>query len=213
MLWDGFARHTPTLDNKSAVRLIVVDTALLPHAGELITQMAEAHNWLEVGDSIDDIVEAAFETVGIYYNLMLLGMVNQFLGTVPSGWLALDGATHDEADYPELHAVLPASMKTGSDFTLPDMTEAIAFGTNTPAEVGDTGGSNATTLTIGQLPAHDHSYTPPVLNIDLEGVGVPDIMAAGVGIPTVTGSTGSGDSIDNRPSFVKVLFAVYSGRV
>jgi len=210
---DGIARHTPTLVNQSAVRLVVADTALLPDIGGALTELLSETEWLEVGDTPADIIESMYAMVTEYYNMTLIGMINQFITAVPVGWLALDGATHDGDDYPELFDALPASMKTGSDFTLPDMTDVFVFGTNTAGEIGDTAGENTTTLTIGQLPAHDHTYTPPVLNLDLEAPGVPDILAAGVGTPTVTGSTGSGDTIDNRPSSIRVLFAVYAGRV
>lgn len=209
---DGFARHTPTLDNESAVRLVMVDTALLPHASELLTQLTEETHWIEVGDTVEDILDAAWATVTEYYNMSLIGMVNQFIGSIPSGWLALDGSVHTKNDYPELWAVLPDSMTTPGNFTLPDMTDTFMMGTNTVSEIGDTGGENTTTLTVGQLPAHDHVYTPPVFNIDLEAPGAPDVLAAGVGTPTTTSATGNGETIDNKPALIKVLFAVYSGR-
>lgn len=209
---DGIARHTPTLDNESAVRLVIADTALLPHFGELLAQLTEESHWLEVGDPVADILDAAWTTITEYYNMGLIGMVNQFLGSIPSGWLALDGTTHTKDDYPELWATLPDSMTTPSNFTLPDYVDTFVMGTNTPTEVGDIGGENATTLTVAQLPAHTHTYTPPVFNIDLEAPGAPDIFAAGVGTPISTGSTGNGDTVENRPSFIKVLFAVYAGR-
>jgi len=213
MTRDGIARHTPTLSSQSAVRLVIADTALLPDIGGALTQLLSETDWLEVGDTVADVIDSMWATVIEYYNMSLIGMVNQFISAVPSGWLAMDGSTHDGADYPELFAVLPASMKAGSDFSLPDMGNAFVFGTNDSGEIGDTGGSNTTTLTIAQLPAHTHTYVPPVVNIDLEAPGVPDILAAGIGTPTATGSTGAGDTIENRPVFIKVLFAVYSGRV
>jgi len=210
---DGIARHTPTLNSQSAVRLVIADTALLPDIGGALTELLSEIEWLEVGDSPADIIESMYATVMEYYNMTLIGMVNQFITEVPVGWLALDGSTHAEDDYPELHEALPASMKAGSNFTLPDLTDVFVFGTNTGSEIGDTAGQNTTTLTIAQMPEHSHSYVPPVLNLDLEAPGVPDILAAGVGTATLTGSTGSGDTIENRPSSIKVLFAVYAGRV
>lgn len=209
---DGIARHTPTLSNDSAVRLVIADTALLPHYGELLAQLTEDAVWLEVGDPVADIVESAWATITEYYNMGLIGMVNQFLGSIPDGWLPLDGSVHTKNDYPELWAALPDSMTTPGNFTLPDYTDTFVMGTNTPAEIGDTGGENSTTLTEAQLPAHTHTYTPPVFNVDLEAPGAPDVLAAGVGTTTTTGATGSGDPIENRPSFIKVLFAVYAGR-
>lgn len=209
---DGILRHTPTLDGNGAIRLLITDVALLPFVGEQLALLTEENSWLEVGDSIADVTAAIWETITLYYNEMLIGMVNQFLGDIPSGWLLLDGTIHPKNNYPELHAVLPDDLKTPGNFTLPDMTGVFSVGAVTKAASGVTGGQNSYALTVGQLPAHTHTYTPPVVNIDLEAPGVPDILAAGIGAPTATGSTGSGDSVDNRPEFVTFQYAIYAGR-
>ena len=142
---------------------------------------------------------------------MLIGSLQAFLTLPPSGWLICDGTTYDKVDYPELWSVLPSQLTSPTQLTLPDFTSAFLAGTDTEAEIGDTAGENTTSLSVAQLPAHSHLYTPPVLTINAETPVVP-IPTAGIGTPTQTGNTGSGDDIDNRPSHVLVMFAVFAGR-
>lgn len=207
----GFARHTPTLSGDKAVRILTVDTALLPDLGDAITTLTNGAHWVEVGDSVEDVLVAARYMVDRYYAMPFIGSVQLFLAVIPVGWLLLDGDVYDKADYPELHAVLPSQMKTSTEFTLPDMSEVFPQGVTTEGDVDSSGGENVTNLTVAQLAAHTHTYTPPVLTINAETPVVP-IPTAGIGAPTNTGSTGSGDDIENRPAFVGFFFAVFAGR-
>jgi microcystin-dependent protein len=206
------ARHTPSLSGDKAVRLVIADIALLPDIGDALTQVTNASHWVEVGDPVEDIVASVFETVTDYYNVMLVGLVSQFLVAIPPGWLQLDGATYSENDYPLLYAALPSQLKNGSNFTLPDMTDVYPYGATDSSEIGDSGGLNSYQLSIAQLPAHSHLYTPPIIDIDVKTVGAPDPFGARLGTPISTTNTGSGNSIDNRPAFVEMLFAVYAGQ-
>lgn len=206
----GIARHTPTLSGDKAVRLVAVDSGLLPDIGDAITQLTNEFVWLEVGDTVDDIVASVFETVTDYYDSMLIGLVSQFLASIPPGWLQLDGATYSEDDYPLLFSRLPSQFKTGSNFTLPDMTDTFPLGATNTADLGDTGGLNSITLTIAQLPAHTHTEIPPIVGVTIGSAGppVPDIA---IGPPIASGPAGSGASIDIRPAFVELLFGIYAG--
>jgi hypothetical protein len=208
----GIARHTPTLAGNRAVRLLVIDTALLPHFGEAIGALSLASEWVEIEDPISDVVDSAMASLIAYYDNLMIGSVSSWLIPPPPGWLLLDGTTHDKVDYPELWAALPEQLKSGSDFTLPDTASTFQAGTTVEDDIGDEAGANTFALTVAQLPAHDHTYTNPIPNIDLEAPGVPDIVAAGVGPGSTTGLTGSGDEIDNRPEHVLFMFAIYAGR-
>ncbi len=208
---DGIARHTPTLSGSKAVRLVAVDSALLPDIGDALTQLTNDFIWAYKGDAVSDIVAAVFETVTSYYELMLVGLVSQFLATIPTGWLQLDGSTHLKADYPILWERLPSQLRTATDFTLPDLTDVFINGATNAAEIGDQGGSNSYALTEAQLAAHTHTEIPAVLGVDVGGAG-PPLPSATPGTPIATSSTGSGASIDNRPAFVEMLFAVYAGQ-
>lgn len=208
----GVARHTPQLAGNRAVRLLVIDAALLPHVGEAIGALSLESEWVEIEDSVSDVVDSAMASLLAYYANLMVGSVSSWMfSPPPPGWLALDGTTYDKADYPELWEVLPDGLKSASDFTLPDMAEQFQAGTNTESEIGDQAGDNSFALTVGQLPTHSHLYTPPSLTIEAETPTTP-LPTAGIGTPTQTGTTGNGDVIDNRPEHVLFSFAVYAGR-
>lgn len=211
---DGIARHTPTLSGITEGRIILVDSSLWPHIGDAITSLTFAYNWLEIGDPVDDITSAAYEAVDSFYGTAMIGKVDIFLKSVPDGWLPLDGTTYDEDDYPELYAVLDSAFVDAgnSQFTLPDMRDLFITGSGTSYTLGQTGGESTHSLTIAELPAHTHTYTPPIPNIDLEAPGAPDIVAAGVGTTSNTGSTGSGDGHENKPPFIALVYGIFAGR-
>ena len=205
------ARHTPTLAGKKKIGAMSLDVALSPHLGDAITQLTNSWIWEEVGDTVEDVVAACKDSVESWYSNMLIGSVAPWLSTPPDGWLLLDGSTYDGGDYPELFDVLDAALKSGSNFTLPDTTGSFAFGVLAKADAGQVTGSNILNLTVGQLPAHTHTYTPPVLTVNAETPVIP-IPTAGIGSPIATGSTGSGDDIDKRPERFGLIFAVFAGR-
>jgi len=206
------ARHTPTLTSKRVTRLVTVDVALLGHVGDAIAILTEESQWKVIGSSVSDVVTELRDTLDSYYQDSMIGKIDQFISTPPSAWLELDGSTYDQADYPELAAILPAAWKAGGNFTLPDVQDYFSSFVGSSGTVGTVGGDNSYELTTGQLPAHTHTYTPPVVDVDLEGPGVPDVLAARLGAPTSTGSTGDGDSIDNRPLFISFILAIFAGR-
>lgn len=208
----GIARHTPELSGNKAVRLVVADTALLPHLGELIGQLTNEHEWYEDQDTIEAVLVAAWETLESWYAVHMIGQISHFISTSPPGWLEFDGATYDGDDYPELFDKLPASWITVGDFTLPDLEDSFLSGVGAGGTIGAVGGSNSYALSIAQLPSHSHLYTPPSLTIEAETPTTP-LPTAGIGTPTQTGTTGSGDSIDNRPEFLTLVVAIYAGRV
>lgn len=102
------------------------------------------------------------------------GMVMAFVGELPpTGWLACDGADYEEADYPELAAILPDVWRTfrGADdpgdgfFRVPLLNGLAIIGVGTGAmnpttdirELGIVVGEQATTLITDQMPSHNHT--------------------------------------------------------
>jgi microcystin-dependent protein len=207
-----YDRRTPVLTNNSAVRLIVVDTALLPHVSDALGQMTTDWGWEEVGDPVDDVTNALEDMIEMYYQNDLIGMINTFALVTPDGWLDLDGETYAKADYPELALVIPAGWISGANFTLPDMQDVFVSGAGSAGTPGATSGANSYELDVGQLPSHSHLYTPPALTIEAETPTTP-LPTAGIGTPTQTGTTGDGDTIDNRPDNISYVVAIFAGRV
>ncbi len=188
-----------------------IDVALIPHFSDAVTALTNSWEWEAVEDDIADVVAACKESVEIWYSDMLIGSVVPWIINPPPGWLLLDGSTYASADYPELSDLLPAHLISGSDFILPDVENAFPFGVVDKDDSAGVDGSNDLTLSIAQLPAHTHTYTPPTLTINAETPVVP-IPTAGIGAPIATGSTGSGDSIDKRPLRFGLVYAVFAGR-
>lgn len=211
---DGISRHTPTLAGSIQSRVVSCDPALFPHIGDLLTGLTNDWTWLEVGDTVEDVTLAAWAAVTSFYGDAMIGQIDLFLKALPSGWLELDGTTYDEADYPELYAAIHADFKneTLEQFTLPDFSDRFVVAEGSSYGIGDTGGSDTHTLTESEMPAHTHTYTPPLADVDLEAPGAPDILAARLGTPTTTSSTGGGNAHENRPPYIAVTFGIFAGR-
>lgn len=214
MVADGIGRHTPTLSGRKIVRALSIDDALIPHVSDAIAQLTIADNWVEVDDTISDIVDESIDALTSWYlSNMLIGQVSSFLGSLPSFWLALDGDTHDRVDYPELWDSLDSQYKDSTTFTLPDLSDLfLANAGSGTYSLGESGGEETHTLTTSEIPSHTHSYVPPIVDLDLEAPGVPDIAAARLGPPTSTGSTGGGAAHENRPPFHAVIMGIFAGR-
>jgi microcystin-dependent protein len=206
------ARHTPLLSGENKIRALSIDSALFPHVGDAITNLTNNWEWEKVGDDIADVVAACKESVESWYSDMLIGSVLPWIINPPPGWLLLDGSTHASADYPELSALLPVHLISGANFILPDVENAFPFGVLDQDDGSVVSGTNVLNLTIGQLPAHNHTYTPPVVDIDVKTSGAPTPYGARLGSPIATGDTGAGDDIDNRPKRFGLVYAVFSGR-
>jgi microcystin-dependent protein len=214
MAADGFGRHTPTRSGRKITRALSIDDALIPHVSDAIAQLTIENSWVEKGDSIEDIVGECFDALDSWYlGYMFVGQISSFLGGLPSFWLSLNGDTHDKVDYPELWEALDNQYKDATTLTLPNLSDLFlaAAGSGTYA-LGETGGENSHTLVTAEIPGHTHTYLPPVVDLDLEGVGVPDILAARLGTPIPTGSTGGGDPHENRPPFYAVTMGIFAGR-
>jgi hypothetical protein len=205
------ARHTPTLESKRVTRLITVDVALLGHVGDAIAELTYEHNWKEVGDPVSDVLTEFTETLESFYQDSMIGKIDQFINTPPAAWLEFDGSTYDEEDYPELTEIIPAGWRAGGNFTVPDLENYFSGFVGSGGVPGITGGSNTFALTVGQLPAHTHTELPPTVGVEIGGAGAP-LPSTAIGAPIASGSTGSGDDIDNRPLHINFILAIFSGR-
>lgn len=93
-----------------------------------------------------------------------VGAVLSFAGaTAPVGWLLCNGAAVSRTVYAQLFAVISTTFGVGNGtttFNVPDLRDRVALTKGTVnATLAATGGATtaSTTLTVGNLPAHDHS--------------------------------------------------------
>jgi microcystin-dependent protein len=194
------------------------DRASVFHAGAISiavmqTALAELENYWNWKDSGLDLTVAQWDEIQAAINSAQWALMDNYLigtlywtvrETLPSFVLPLDGSTFDAVDFPLLFEILPEGWKDGESFTLPDWRGKFPIIPSPAYGFGDTGGETTHVLSENEMPIHSHYYNPPVFNVDLESPGAPDLLAAGVGLPTTTGTAGGGQAHNNMPPYVGV---------
>lgn len=116
----------------------------------------------EVITEINNATDAA-----VFAGCYMIGQVIELVtNDVPAWVLPCDGTEYLGSDYPELWAVIHDNLKTdGTHFRTPDRNRRIAWGET----VGAQEGSEEHTLTVVELPAHNHYYNTVTFDfIELE---------------------------------------------
>jgi microcystin-dependent protein len=201
-------------------------------------ELTEIERWsfgeTELNTSQQDDIEAL--TAKAYTELM----TNPLLGTIfpyattnpPPGSLACDGAGYLRVDYPQLYAALDSAFIVDADnFLVPDLQGRTIIGVGTGSGLtaraaNDTGGEESHVLITAELAAHAHGVTDPT-HSHTEGIAIPAVGAALVGVPIpsavpglgVTGFSGTGLTVnaagsdtahENMPPFVALGYAIWA---
>lgn len=92
-------------------------------------------------------------------NLIPVGSVISYAGPVsPYGWLLCNGNSYDVVTYPELFDLIGYTYGGSSSlFKVPDLRIRVPIGVGTGYPLASLGGSATHTLTVAQLPAHNHT--------------------------------------------------------
>jgi microcystin-dependent protein len=95
-------------------------------------------------------------------NLVPPGTVTQFAGaTAPTGYLLCQGQSLSTTTFGNLFNVIGYTYGgSGSSFSLPNLQNRVPVGKGPDAEfdvLGETGGAKTHTLTIAEMPSHNHS--------------------------------------------------------
>lgn len=153
---------------------------------------------------IEMIEQAEYELMSNF----AIGQIVPILGVSSSDFLlAMDGSSYAETDYPELSAILPASLKSGGNFTLPDLSDTFIIGTDADGNIANSVGSNQHTLSVNEMPAHTHSYTQTSAIPTAAGIE-PTFADLTTQFPSVTGSAGGGLPHNNIPSSLKAKYYI-----
>lgn len=156
----------------------------------------------------------------IFSGCTMIGQVMWLATAVPDWCLLCDGSEYDNEDYPELAAVIDSAYQTSPiTFEVPDLISRFVRGAVVP---GTEGGEASHTLTVSEMPAHDHgihahSAHDHIGGLDVEApAGVPDVSASPP-FPSTTGTsgvdfTGGGEAHNNLPPYhdlIPVIVARY----
>jgi microcystin-dependent protein len=146
--------------------------------------------------------------------------------TVPTGWLLCDGASIARAIYLNLYNAIGYTYGgSGDNFNVPDIRGRVAIGTGTgdgltTRNLGNTGGAETHTLSVGEMPSHSHSSNATGGSIGLisstgnntaaNGLdstsGEPDLFAS---LPALTiNSAGSSNAHNNMQPFINLNYLI-----
>lgn len=179
-----------------------------------LSLLAKSYNWEKFGDVIPEDAAQAWllaneETLnylpcsgGI---IMPVGSVFFHAGlTVPDGTLLCDGASLLIDDYPLLYEVIGTVYGGDSThFNLPDLTEKFPLGAEDDTVVGDTGGSASHTLSVNEIPAHQHGIKATVSQGAVSGSNPRWQSNSFVAVQTE--AAGGGQPHNNMPPYIKLL--------
>lgn len=100
-----------------------------------------------------------------------------------------------------------ADFALNKNITIPDLRGKSAFGRGgvKPAIQGDSGGLEDVTLTIPEIPPHDHDFTAAISSSNLDAGPFPATILSGT---TQTTMTGGGNAHENMPPWVSVSYVI-----
>lgn len=177
-----------SLDSVVIVRPVSIDRSLLYLIGGALEWLVDYEPLEQTGSlTVAEVRTLLSEMLWNWYNgecngggetVVGTGLCLPFAGeTIPAGFLLCDGAEYLQSAYPDLYAQIGTIY--GGDathFNVPDMTRSVpigygGFGDN----VGDTGGEEAHSLSVSEMPFHNHGVT----SIALYGSGGGNVLGSG----------------------------------
>ena len=149
--------------------------------------------------------------------LVPAGSMNMFAGSsAPTGYLLCDGSSYSTATYPDLFAVIGYTYGGSSGtFTVPDMRGRFGEGVSSGVvgisnkTLGQTGGEETHTLTIGELPPHNFNVNLPATYDVLNLFSAFGQAAVAAGSQQYTTNTiGSGDAFNQLSPYLAVNYII-----
>lgn len=198
----------PVPDDLSWVAIFKGAVALLTNADNF-----EQFGALAPADVAERFMEMFLE---IGEDMMPIGTILEFAGaTLPDKFLWCNGGAVLIADYLELYQVIgdayhPGGIGIPENFYLPDKNNRVGMGKNNSdpdfSSLGKKGGSKTVSLTINEMPAHNHGLA--FQNLGASGSARPVLQASGSISYTAVQSNGGGQPHQNLPPYITLNYII-----
>jgi microcystin-dependent protein len=144
---------------------------------------------------------------GEYGGIAPVGSIIAYASTTPpSGWLLCNGSAVNRVKHRRLFQVIGTTYGTGdgsTTFTLPDLRNRKIAMASTTANIAQTGGEANHTLSIAEMPSHDHSYTYSA-GATPSGAG----SNSAVNEAATTGATGGGGAHNVLDPYMALFYII-----
>lgn len=138
----------------------------------LLALLCNPDNWVDGGTATieetvqvySEIFESGFDECEGGMSIPIGGIIPFAGETIPDGFVECDGSIVGSWEYPELFAVIDPIFKFEVSsiwyIQLPDLGGRMSVGQGAHGSfpIGQTGGAEAHTLTLAEIPAHTHEY-------------------------------------------------------
>jgi len=199
--------------NNPAV-LLYLSGISLQIALDALNTYLEPSTWYPEPTDIDAaqnyIDTAAYELMS--NSMIAVGMIMPYAAqqsaTPPVGWLYCNGAEVLQSAYPDLYAICGTHYGTATSgyFKLPDLRTRIPRGADTADTVGATGGADSVTLSINELPAHQHKIDRGIVSVTAGPV--PVSTASGIAPQANTTSIGGGQAFSILNKYINLQYII-----
>jgi len=187
----------------------------------LITNPNYPQFWDERTGDVDQVVSdfEPFEASGLdeteCIDMFTPGFILMYAGSgAPSGWMVCDGSAISRADFPELFTRIGIAYGAGNGsttFNLPDLRGRVAVGRDVLDTayfpLGHTGGEKDHTLSIAEMPAHNHDISAAAAAGGTTGRYAPG-GATGTTNSTIIVNKGGGSAHNNLQPYQIVNYII-----
>lgn len=203
------------------------------NSGQVLTKTDNGYEWQDAkGGGSDEPIQA--------------GIIYPFAGsTVPNGFLLCDGQAVSRTTYSELFNVIGTTYGEGdgsTTFNLPDLSGRFGVGSSDSYALGSVGGEAEHTLTVDEMPQHNHSASTSSAGAHVhsvryksfsmtqttsgyavlrrnqsgdsyDGTDSDAALSAGSHTHTVSvGNSGGGQAHNNMPPYISLNYIISTGK-